>query len=309
MRCSGGDKVRADLPEIIRRLRETDVRIVALLKEYKVAFYVLREAVLSQLGEGEYRAITRQRQGPQRTRKWVQVECAGCQKILRRPLPLRRYAVCSRDCEVRVKQRGRLVPCAYCGAMLYRGLLRLERHPLSFCSMSHQSRYQKQRAGILPQRLIKCENPHCGKEFFRDESKIAPHDRHYCSRACAGAVNRDQMTVACSECGRIVERPPSEYLIYLHHFCDEDCRAQWQHCHGGIGRLASHEQISQELRIICRKIEFCQEYEGRMRDPSFYKLLQQMSRRLTQWIQTAGLMDRELKDTVAQTLRRVRQMI
>ena len=67
----------------------------------------------------------------------------------------------------------------------------------------------------------------CGKPFRRKYMGSKGHQR-YCSKACAGAARRTQVTKACEWCGIEVRRSALYMAKRTHVFCSQRCANQFQ---------------------------------------------------------------------------------
>jgi hypothetical protein len=161
----------------------------------------------------------------------------------------------------------------------------------------------------MPQRLVTCANPRCAKKFLRNESNIAVgQNSFFCCNECAGEYRRNRMLVRCSNCGARLERPPSEYLNYLNHFCDETCKAEYV-TKGGGKVPRSIILLTRELSIIQEKIGWYLCRGEPTRTDPFWKLVCQLNMRLSILMDRRAPLDQELRDRVAGVLRLIKMVI
>ena len=110
--------------------------------------------------------------------------------------------------------------CDKCGTIFCVTPSELARKAARFCS--------RECAGLAKQRIeLVCE--HCGRTY---EARPCESIRHFCSKECHNKSMESRVMVICVQCGKEVEKLPSQIHGQENFFCSHDCQGAWsmEHC-------------------------------------------------------------------------------
>ena len=67
----------------------------------------------------------------------------------------------------------------------------------------------------------------CGKTFLEHPSDRV-HQKTYCSVECVAQGRRTSEPIPCTNCSKVVVKPPSKTMASGNVFCDRDCYMEWR---------------------------------------------------------------------------------